>query len=468
MNQMLPSSTYINSVHALKKREKLFGMLVTRLDSSGKGLIRIKSRTDNRVFSFAVDQIIPGERVTLSVDDVRVTTPPGRRKPIRVPQFSFLSSSTPSDLEISSCPKFKQGCRGCTFPQLDYKAQLVEKAKFIADILLVGKNKQTTENVFDLPESIEIPVSGISHDKFVNNHLDFARLKITGPGTFSTNFDTPFPIKKCPALHPHLTFTLEKVQIFLKKFQVFEDRRGTGFIKEVLLRRVEDSVLVGIVVAPIENEIDKLQMTCKQLISEKIAGVSIAVSSLDDCAEDLIFECVAGSEALDLRINDGMHLSVSIDSNVFACSENIRKITNELMDNIFESKNAVLFVNCKSKSFLRQIARPSDRFVNHAKDWSGREYVNQIVVDLFDCDSIKRNFQEHFETVVVCGELSKQMREYIEENQKIRKVIYATNDVHKIAWDSQKFSKFNMKHIKAYDESPHNMKVYIIAVLLRK
>ena len=447
---------YINAVHALKRNERLFGLTVSCLDSAGRGVVKIKSRADNRVFSFTKERLLPGERVTLTVSKMDVTMVKGRRTPVKEYSFDCSVSSCPSPHEVpANCEAWLKGCRGCKLKNLEISKQWEEKLRIVKE----GMEK------FGLVEEVKAGQASVAPRLFAR--LRFCRTP-SGPAVSfkdAASF-TSVPIRHCPALSPGMNKVMDTLLQSLRNFQVFDERTGKGLLRELIIREHLGKVLIGIVVAPgsvydteaLKSELVRLHET----ETGNLASVSFAVSNsdlpgIDDCGDPgLVFERVAGAEAVDgVRISsDGFHTAT-----VF---EEVKRV---LKEEVFVEK--VLIVNPPRDWPMLRLARAGDVVLNHVAE--GEHVGEESSYSSFSGDLINQSgfdfcrIPSSISSVLLTGEVSSRLRDWIKGKPSISSVWYITPDLKKIVWDAEHLhGVFKMTKCTSIDDSPHNPRAYTI------
>ena len=426
----------LNVVSAIRKNEKLFGMTVSHLDLLGHGVVPVKCKQDHRTFFPSFPRTLPGERVTLAVSNVQVTLPPGRRKPIREYQFDMIPSLSPSPDEVPvACDAWKRGCTGCQFLNLSAQGQLKEKHFWASEKMRkFGK----------IP-----PIPGISSPR------NFARLKFGSMMNLKHGMKT----NSCENLEISLSAAAHEALAALSVLPAFDDRRGTGFVKELVLRSVGDEVLLGVITVPGHPVLtQQLAVIAESLAGDSkwIRGVSIAVSGGDDdelnTCNDVSFDSFFGLESLSCN---GISLKLSTEaftsvSTLFSVCEKLKNL------------EKCLVVNAGKNSFIRQLLTDSV-YLNHCTE-NSPSTTAQIFADLLsevdisvDCSS-----------VLVMGDFSEKLRNWVVENSRFNQIIFVTEDIDKVVHNAEKLKRnFTASSLDFFDAERHCMRSVVVAIFTR-
>ena len=431
-------SMVTNVVSAIRKNEKLFGMTVSHLDLLGHGVVPVKCKADNRTFFPTFPRALPGERVTLAVTDVQVTLPPGRRKPIREYQFDMIPSLSPSADEIPvSCEAWKRGCTGCQFLNLSLQGQLREKHFWASEKL--GKFGK----IPPIPEPASLK--------------SFARLKFGKRMHLKQGIET----ETCESLEPVINAAAREALEALSSLPAFDDRRGTGFLKEMILRSVDDQVLLGLVTVPGHPDLSlQLEGIAESLPgnSNYIKGVAVAVSGDDDIeinnCNDIVFSSFFGSEEIAVS-----NYLVKLATEAFTATSTLISVIEKIKP-LMHAK--CLVVNSSGNSFVRQVL-PDSIYLNHCTNFQAST-DRLIYANLLN----NVNLSVDVDTVLVMGEFSECMRSWVLAESRVTRLVYVTEDIDKVVHDAEKFKRrFTLSSLDLFDAERHSMRAVLVAVFTR-
>ena len=127
---------FVNQITTpLTRKLVLPDLQVSHIDALGNGVVAIFARHENRAFAFTQPRLLPGEKISLRVSDLKVFQRKDK-KHIRIPEFQFVQSNVPSVHEISaSCPNFAT-CAGCDLLHLDPTQQRLQLELQVAQQLV--------------------------------------------------------------------------------------------------------------------------------------------------------------------------------------------------------------------------------------------------------------------------------------------------------------------------------------------
>jgi hypothetical protein len=247
----------------------------------------------------------------------------------------------------------------------------------------------------------------------------------------------------------------------------YDERRGTGYLKELILRSAPTGVLAGFLVTP-DSKFNPALHSLVEGMSGSAAGVSVAVSNEDDAN---INDCndiggrlrlVAGFESLPVH-----GLQLQLHSDAFTCSSTLAAVLDDLRSVL--AGHDCLVVNSSPYSFVRQVPTRSATYLNHST--SGTRYNGPDVSgDLigFGADISEYISALSVDTVLVMGEFSEKLRNWVMNSEGIHQVIYLTDDLNKVVHDADKFRQsFKLAQAKLFDAELHNMRIVILAKLIR-
>jgi hypothetical protein len=428
-------------------------MVVSQLEpKTGHGLVAVKFQPENRMYTFKAPHLLPGEHVTLKVAELEVKMPKGRRKPVKNAEFALVSSNSPSPFEIEQakiCPNSRT-CSGCQFQNLQYEKQMQEKLSIVTEKL--GVEPFVVELQNKKRSFVRLRFEKVTKNRFFS---------ISSPGKSSS-------IESCPMLSDRMNrVMMEMGRQLSRRFAVFDPHRGEGVLKELILKEVGSSILVGLVIAPtlVEDEVRRTLLTLKG--GETISGVLLAVSDQDD-SRDAEFELITGNSACQsVPIRErGPELAISLKSESFESEEAMHSILRSLVDLVRDEK--VLIVSASEESLLRQCLwreRLNDIFfVNHGK--CEDDSAKQFYVNMKEKEACEDNVLDRLpvpELLIVAGHFSEKLRNWAIAN-RIPRLLYFTEDANKIAWDMEHFrGSYVLDGVKVFDLLPHNMKMFVLA-----
>ncbi|PHJ25422.1 family rna methyltransferase [Cystoisospora suis] len=227
----------LNVVNRVQKGDVLNGLKVAGLDWEGRGLVRLLVREWRQVLSFSFFRALPGEKVTLRIDQIK------RREDGRKLEIASLGTTCPSESERTPiCRHFDRNCGGCSLLHMKYDGQVEEKEN-----LLRTSVKEHLPNYLRVLE----PMIPCQHpdELMYRNRSDFILQLRNGPRLGHFHFSSPevIDIPQCPKLslairrvykaaRAHLLPALKDGQL-----TIFNPLTGQGLLKNLSLRSAVDS-----------------------------------------------------------------------------------------------------------------------------------------------------------------------------------------------------------------------------------
>ena len=168
-------------------------------------------------------------------------------------------------------------------------------------------------------------------------------------------------------------------------------------------------------------------------------------------------------------------LEFTSDSSSF-CSARVLHTENELKhwelnDRIYEKLSSILLLKEASTEQLSSIlvvnANPHSQIRHHLcgshfilhDALKGPNLIEQDPVEYLP--SLNR---DKFKTVVVSGQLSEKLRNWIEdESSSIQRIVYFVKDINKVIWDADHMNKFLMKSLTVFDVDKNGMDVWCVS-----
>jgi hypothetical protein len=432
-----PSMSFV-TLNALSRSLK-FDATISHLSSKGLGTVLIKSLADNRVFKFESPLTLPGDTVTLKISDVTHTLIPGRRKPIREPKFELLTINEPSEQRKTPiCSHFGAGCTGCKF--LDFASLSNEKEKLVSSKL---RKPQYLEALKFFPPSSFV----------LEETRNFARLTFqrSSDGVLKYSYKNSVishPISNCPLLTSGINLTLSDLSNAISDFDVYDPRRGSGFLKEVAINYQNNEYLVCLVVTPIPDSVKAIELVIKNsqqnpTPSDDPIKYSVVISSQDLLESE-------NCNDLPVAVLDHPSLSPDIYTTLLSILNQPSKDSN------------LLVINAHPRSPLSDptfFNVPSNRidFISHSDTV---DLINGDPNDFIDLNT-------SYSTVLVAGKLSKKLRSSLDDNPDIKQVVYFTQEINKIVWDADHYQKLHVNKIQVFDINLTGMDIWCIAEFIR-
>ncbi|NBK96421.1 MAG: 23S rRNA (uracil(1939)-C(5))-methyltransferase RlmD [Erysipelotrichia bacterium] len=212
----------------LKKKERIKGK-ITHISNNGSGL-----------FFYGKDKIIVRNVLLGEVVEVEVIK---KVKEGYACQLMKLVTASKQRVKVK-CPYYQQ-CGSCHLLHVDYKHQLQMKKQMIVD--MVNKEKLKQMKVQDC--------IGMSNPYAYRNKIIISfgkKKKEVVAGFYGEYSHHIIPIKNCLLHEDYVNHLIEDIKQLVKRcrIEVFDEDRGTGFLRHILIRRgVETNqtllVLVG-------------------------------------------------------------------------------------------------------------------------------------------------------------------------------------------------------------------------------
>jgi hypothetical protein len=412
------------------------------------------ARHENRTFTFSKPRLLPGEKVSLKIPDLKVFQRKDK-KHIRIPEFEFVQSNSPSVHEIAPvCPHFAR-CGGCQLLHCQPSEQREQR-----EALVEAKLEKFQPLITFHPLSDGAAV-------------DFGRLV---PVKNRGNFDFAIkrapvemrpPVDQCAILRPILNEALDILRAALRGFAVFDERTARGLLRDLIIWRTpEDKVAVIVLAAPGD---DAELVRLKEVMAQASMANRSLFHSVSICVSNA--ECPGADDASDFPNvgpleKSGICAGI-LDHRLAYCNETEDAIFEKITDLIGHSAQETLIVNCPERHRLRRVLSNAT-FLNDVTDERAQleRSENQMLADIKGAD-VHVSIPGQIRKVVVAGRFSEGMRKWCIKRQ-VQEIVHFTKDLNKIAWDAERLSPaYKLVVVDVYETRPHTMEMFFVSRLVR-